>query len=107
MGRLPAELHGAVLPALVDASRDEPVGKTRPTRVRSDEEVVHDPDARCAECVPAPVDRREPRSRSRVVTCDQLDALTLRIGDESLRDGQEVLVGRGDLVEVAVGADER
>jgi hypothetical protein len=83
-----------VLPALVQARSDELIGNARSTRVWLNEEVVHDPHARGAQRVPAPVDRREADRRARVVAGDQLDALPLRVCDQGLRDGDEVLVGR-------------
>jgi hypothetical protein len=83
-----------VLPALVQARSDELIGNARSAHVWLNEEVVHDPHARGAQRVPAPVDRCEADRRARVVTCDQLDALPVRVCNQSLRDGNEVLVGR-------------
>jgi hypothetical protein len=83
-----------VLPALVQARGDQVIRDARPARIWSNEEVVHDPDARGAQRVPAPVDRREADRRACVVACDQLDAFPLRVRNQSLRDGDEVIVGR-------------
>ena len=83
-----------MLPALVEARSDQLIRKARSTRVWLNEEVVHDPDARGAQRVPAPVDRREADRSARVVACDQLDAFPLRVRNQSLRDGDEVIVGR-------------
>ena len=83
-----------MLPALFEACSDQLIRNARSTRVWLNEEVVHDPDARGAQRVPAPVDRREPDRRASAVACDQLDAFPVRVCDQSLRDGNEVLVGR-------------
>jgi hypothetical protein len=83
-----------VLPALVQARSDEPIGNAVSTRVWLNEEVVHDPYARGTQRVPAPVDRREADRCACVVACDQLDAFPVRVCNQSLREGNEVLVGR-------------
>ena len=83
-----------MLPTLVEARGDQLIRNARSTRLWGNEEVVHDSDARGAQRVPAPVDRREADRRACVVACDQLDAFPVRVCNQSLRDGNEVLVGR-------------
>ena len=83
-----------MLAALVQARSDELIGNARSTRVWLNEEVVHEPHARGTQRVPAPVDRREADRRACVVACDQLDAFPVWVCNQSLRDGNEVLVGR-------------
>lgn len=83
-----------MLPALVEARSNQLIRNARSTRVRGNEEVVHDPDARGTQRVPAPVDGREADRRAGVVACDQLETLPVRVCDQSLRDGGQVLVGR-------------
>jgi hypothetical protein len=83
-----------MLPALVQARGDQSIRNARSARFWGNEKVVHDPDARGAQRVPAPVDRREADRGAGVVACDQLDALPIRVCDQSPRDGDEVLVGR-------------
>jgi hypothetical protein len=83
-----------VLPALVEARSDQLIRNAGSARVWSNEEVVHDSNPRGAQRVPAPVDRREADRRACVVACDQLDAFPVRVCNQSLREGDEVLVGR-------------
>src|SRR6185503_16457115 len=70
------------------------------------EQVVHHAEPRRAERLPGPVDRREADGPAPVVARDQLDAV-VRVRDQVAGEREELLVGGGDLVEVAVPAHQR
>jgi hypothetical protein len=93
--------------AAIQAGGDERVGGAAAAATGRDEEVVHHADARGARRRPRPEDRGEADRAPALVAGDQLHALAHRIGDERTAHDQQVLVGRCDLVEVAVAAHQR
>jgi len=104
---LPGEQGGAVRAATLQAGGDEGIRGAAAAAAGRDEEVVHDADARGARRRPRPEDRREADRAPALVAGDQLHSLAHRVRDQGAAHDEEVLVARGDLVEVAVPAHQR